>query len=160
LPRWMKRSVAERLARGSDALTLFVPEKSSGFVSTKDGSMKLNRILVPIDHEPSPRAAIEYARRATALAAGGAEVIVLHVGRGDAPKVDIPDDGKWMMIHQEGNIVDVIVDRAREYRVDLIIMTTAGHEGFLDAMRGSVTEQVLRKASRPLLAVPASSFIK
>ena len=40
--------------------------------------------------------------------------------------------------------------------VDLIVMSTAGHEGFLDALRGSVTEQVLRHCPCPLLAVPTT----
>jgi nucleotide-binding universal stress UspA family protein len=33
-------------------------------------------------------------------------------------------------------------------------MPTRGREGILDALRGSVTEQVLRRAECPLLAVP------
>jgi len=33
---------------------------------------------------------------------------------------------------------------------------TEGHEGVLDAMRGSVTEQVLRRSTCPMLAVPAA----
>jgi len=36
------------------------------------------------------------------------------------------------------------------------VMSTAGHEGFLDALRGSVTEQVLRHSPCPLLAVPTT----
>jgi nucleotide-binding universal stress UspA family protein len=34
-------------------------------------------------------------------------------------------------------------------------MSTNGHNGFLDALCGSITEQVLRDAHCPLLAVPA-----
>ena len=33
-------------------------------------------------------------------------------------------------------------------------MATEGHNGILDALRGSVTERVLRRCERPLLAVP------
>jgi len=39
--------------------------------------------------------------------------------------------------------------------VDLLIMTTAGHNGILDVFQGSVTERVLRKVHCPVLAVPA-----
>ena len=38
---------------------------------------------------------------------------------------------------------------------NLIMMATAGHQGFLDALRGSTTERVLRHAPCPVLAVPA-----
>jgi nucleotide-binding universal stress UspA family protein len=34
-------------------------------------------------------------------------------------------------------------------------MPTAGREGVFDALRGSTTERVLRRAPCPLLAVPA-----
>ncbi len=44
---------------------------------------------------------------------------------------------------------------ADEREVDLIVMATAGRDGFLDALRGSVTEQVLRRAPCPVLAVSA-----
>lgn len=32
-------------------------------------------------------------------------------------------------------------------------MATKGHEGFLDALRGTTTERVLRQAECPVLAV-------
>jgi nucleotide-binding universal stress UspA family protein len=37
---------------------------------------------------------------------------------------------------------------------DLIVMATAGHQGALDALRGSTTERVVRQATCPVLAVP------
>jgi nucleotide-binding universal stress UspA family protein len=47
-----------------------------------------------------------------------------------------------------------ILEYAREIDADLVAMATRGHDGFLDALRGSTTEQVLRRAGRPVLAVP------
>jgi nucleotide-binding universal stress UspA family protein len=40
---------------------------------------------------------------------------------------------------------------------DLIAMATQGRDGFMDALRGSTTEQVLRATRCPVLAVPASA---
>ena len=37
-------------------------------------------------------------------------------------------------------------------------MTTDGRNGFLDALRGSHSERVLRHAPAPVLAVPVSSL--
>ena len=51
--------------------------------------------------------------------------------------------------------METIVQVAEEVAADLVVMATAGHEGFLDALRGSTTEQVLRQAKRAMLAVPA-----
>ncbi|MGB1685776.1 MAG: universal stress protein [Pseudomonadales bacterium] len=36
-------------------------------------------------------------------------------------------------------------------------MPTQGRHGFLDALRGSTTEQVMRELQCPLLAVPCST---
>ncbi|MCA9420743.1 MAG: universal stress protein [Nitrospira sp.] len=38
---------------------------------------------------------------------------------------------------------------------DLIVMAIQGHQGFLDALRSSTTERVLREAPCPILAVTA-----
>ncbi|MEP1643241.1 universal stress protein [Rhodopirellula bahusiensis] len=36
----------------------------------------------------------------------------------------------------------------------MIALSTQGHHGFLDALRGSTSDQVVQKASCPILAVP------
>jgi nucleotide-binding universal stress UspA family protein len=38
---------------------------------------------------------------------------------------------------------------------DLVVMATKGHDGFLDMLRGSKTERVLRAVRCPIMAVPA-----
>ena len=71
--------------------------------------------------------------------------------------VDFPEipDVNWIIDNRAGDVVQEILAEA-EKMVDLIIMSTAGHDGFLDALRGSVTQQVLRAAPCPLLAVPTT----
>jgi len=62
------------------------------------------------------------------------------------PLVDVgSDDGwEWKSIIRRGNAVDMILKLADEISPDLIVMATKGHQGFLDAVRGSTTDQVLR----------------
>ena len=65
--------------------------------------------------------------------------------------------------------VDVIVDvghpaqqilaRAAALGADMIVMGTHGASGFQHLMLGSVTEKVLRKASRPVLTVPPRAHV-
>jgi nucleotide-binding universal stress UspA family protein len=55
-----------------------------------------------------------------------------------------------------GPVVEAIVNAADELEADLLVMATKGHDGILDAFRGSTTEQVLRRAERALLAVPVN----
>jgi len=156
LPRWIRPSVAEEVARKSDTMTLFVPHAAKGFVSLEDGSATLERILVPIDHKPNPRPAIAYCTRAAKAVGGPVKIILAHVGDAEAPTPDLPEDSAWSWesIHRRGDIVDEIIKAAEEHDVDLIAMATEGRNGILDALRGSVTEQVLRRAPCPLLAVP------
>jgi nucleotide-binding universal stress UspA family protein len=54
-----------------------------------------------------------------------------------------------------GDVVSTILEVAAEEKANLIAMPTGGHHGFLDAMRGSITERVLRHAPCPVFAVPA-----
>lgn len=46
-----------------------------------------------------------------------------------------------------------IVERARRYRADLIVMSTHGRTGVSHFLLGSVAEQVVRKASCPVLTL-------
>ena len=48
-----------------------------------------------------------------------------------------------------------IVDKATAESVDIIVMSTHGRTGLAHMLIGSVTERVLRRASCPVLAVPA-----
>jgi nucleotide-binding universal stress UspA family protein len=61
----------------------------------------------------------------------------------------------WQQLVEPGQVVDQVLRLAAARRADLIVMSTNGHNGFLDALCGSKTEQVLRDAHCPLLAVPA-----
>ena len=51
--------------------------------------------------------------------------------------------------------MDQILEEEAHWRPDLMVLATQGHIDFLDALRGSTTERVLRGAHCPVLAVPA-----
>ena len=53
----------------------------------------------------------------------------------------------------EGSVVAEILERARSWPADLVVMGTHGRGGFERWMLGSVTEKVLRKAPCPVLTV-------
>lgn len=159
LPRWIRRSVSEPLARRSRTSTLFVPAGASGFVDRDRGQTTLRRVLLPVDLDPNPGPVLRFvARFARFLGSGPVEVTILHVGDvSTMPALQLPAEPAcaWTKTHTAGDVVKVILDTARRTGADLIAMATAGHEGILDALRGSTTEQVLRGAPCPVLAVPA-----
>lgn len=55
---------------------------------------------------------------------------------------------------REGRVVHEILERARGWPADVIVMGTHGRGGFERWVLGSVTEKVLRKAPCPVLTVP------
>ncbi|HSF58424.1 MAG TPA: universal stress protein [Candidatus Binatia bacterium] len=56
---------------------------------------------------------------------------------------------------RQGDVVDQILEEEADWRPDLMVLATQGHMDFLDALRGSTTERVLRGARCPILAIPA-----
>jgi nucleotide-binding universal stress UspA family protein len=158
LPRWIEPSIAETLVRSSRTMSLFVPHGvKRAPVSLAGGIMSVHNILVPVDHHPDPGAALEFARRtADAIGDGIVTITLLHVGDDHFPAQKLENGPKWSWRVKTcaGNPVTEIVKLANEVEAELIVMTTAGHNGVLDVLRGSTTEQVLRRSPCPLLAVP------
>ena len=163
LNRWLglRRAVAEPLARRSRAMTLFVPSHGRGFVSPDNGAVQLNKILVPVDHQPNAQAAVEEAFfLAAGLGSRDVEFKLLHVGTEKGmPTLFLPhqSDYRWKERLVNGDVVETIAREADLWNPDLIVFTTEGHRDFLDALRGSTTERVLRAAHCPVLAVPAKA---
>jgi nucleotide-binding universal stress UspA family protein len=140
LDRWLHKAVAEPLARRSGAM------------------VTLKRILIPIDHVPRSQTAL---RRAFLLARGldcaAGEFRLIHVGNpGTAPRIRLTEQAglSYEIIVRLGDVVDQILEEEAHWRPDLMVLATQGHMDFLDALRGSTTERVLRGAHCPILAVP------
>lgn len=158
IPRFLKPSFAEPVARKTRAMTLFVPNHTRGFVDGETGRVKLDRILIPFNHKPRCGPAISLARSfVRALDDDGGVFDLLHVGeRGKAPAVEIPDEMGWTCEkhYESGDVVDAILRVAEKTGAELIVMTTTGRDGILDRLRGTMTEQVVRAANCPVLAIP------
>lgn len=156
---WLRKAVAEPLARAAHAMTLFIPQDSKGFVNSDDGALRLQSILIPVANEPSPVAALSAVARITRLIGHGpGAVTTLHIGDGDAQIKTTPEPTgwSWNQRNQEGPVIESILMVAEQVKADLIAMTTQGRHGFLDLLRGSTTERVLRQANCPVLAIPAA----
>ena len=155
LPLWLKPSIAQAIASRTSAMTLFVPSGCRGVVST-DGIICLRRILLPVDHQPDAQeAVIRAVRAAEAFGDEAVEIVILHVNGEVLPQFDRPETRAcvWKELQRKGDVAAAILDAATD--ADLIVMATEGRHGVIDAMRGSVTERVVRGAPCPVLAVPA-----
>jgi hypothetical protein len=136
--------------------TLFVPPTARGFVDQATGILSLSRVLVPVDHSPPPAEAVDTLHAfVSPMKQQGTTTDLMHVG-GTIPLIRRIADGAIVPVAlRTGDVVSTILKAADEQQADLIAMPTAGHQGFLDAVRGSITERVLRHAPCPVLAVPA-----
>ena len=162
--RWLRQSVAEPVARRAAQLTLFIPSDNPGFVSARDGAVSLENILIPVAATPRPQPAVEAAvRLATRLNCPRGTFTLLHVGEAGAmPTVQYPEmpGWEWKTVTRTGDVIHAIVHTASKTAADLIVMATDGRNGFLDALRGSHSERVLRHAPAPVLAVPVGSMVE
>jgi nucleotide-binding universal stress UspA family protein len=161
--RWLHHPVAEPIARQAGQMTLFIPHGVEGFVSRHDGAVSLRNILIPVAPTPRAQPAIAAAVRLVhGLQCPAGTFTTLFVGApGDAPAVRCPavPGWQWNNIVKSGNVIDSIVHMAGDMDTDLIVMSTDGRHGFLDALRGSHSERVLRRTPCPLLAIPVEAGI-
>ena len=157
--RWTHKQVAEPIARRSGEMTLFIPHGSEGFVSLESGAVSLRSILIPVDHAPDPQIAVDGAVSfALAFECHKVTFTLLHVGEEDRfPNIVTSERETWLWrrAYKQGHVERQILQAAHECRADLIVMATRGHHGFLDALRGSTTERIVRNSKRPVLALPA-----
>jgi nucleotide-binding universal stress UspA family protein len=158
---WSERSVGKPIARAAGQMTLFIPHGVEGFVSKQDGSISLRSILIPVTNKPSPQPGIKAAARLIRnLELPAGVVTLLHVGpAAEMPCLRVPEDTTWIWnrVATAGEPADVILQTATELRAGLIVMTTDGPDGFLDGLRGTTSERVLRKARCPVANLPVGS---
>ncbi len=153
LNRLLYGSKAEEIARRTHVPAIFIGPEAHGFVNKSNGQIRLERILFPVAHSPSPIHSSRFLSDLLApIGVSSAAFHFVHVGDG-APEIMGVSGQSVEVVH--GPIEETILRIAQDCHADMIAMPTAGHHGFLDALRGSTTERVLRRAPCPVLAIPA-----
>lgn len=154
---WIGKMVGERISYGSRQTTLFLPAGRDGFV-TNHGVVTLKNILIPMVNKPTADGSVEFARKLIhSLDLPNGSVTLLHVGPAETmPVVKYPlsNGWRWNSIRLEGDRTETIVRFAKDIDANLIVMTTDGPDRFLDGLRGTTSERVLRKAHCPVAVIP------
>jgi nucleotide-binding universal stress UspA family protein len=154
LDRWLAPSVSEPIARNAKVPCLFIPSHASGFIDHDTGRATFKRVLIPVCEKPDYWSAVQNAfDLSEQLGIDDPEVTLLHVGQ-EFPEPSQQARSRFTFERVTGE------DEAREILArgedsDLVVMTTEGHTGLLDAIRGSTTEQVIREIHCPVLTIPA-----
>ena len=176
-------STAERVVRHAPCPVLTVPTSSTPGRAGKAASLKVRKILVPMDFSDLSKDALPWA---TFMAAQfKAAVILLHVvekfpidylmGRELTSHATIPlikqaeaDLGraaadlsksfgiKMSAAVREGKPHEEICEAAKARGADLIVLTTHGYTGLKHVWLGSTAERVVRHALCPVLVVRAA----
>lgn len=158
---WLGKSVSAPVTRKAGEMTLLIPGDVEGFVSGEDGSVNLKNILIPSARSPRPEPALNAAARfARKMDVAEGTFTVLHVGDSNTmPALRYPEvpGWTWKKEMRTGEVIGGIVNTAKTCDADLIVMSTDGRNGFLDAVRGSHSERLLRYSVAPLLTVPIGS---
>jgi nucleotide-binding universal stress UspA family protein len=173
-------STFDRILRGSTSLELVAATTRNvvtvpirpGIELTRQIPKKVERVLVPLDFSDASRRALPWA---CSLAAHGGQLQLVHIctpiegelptemvkrAQGDLAAID---PGAWgrsdLHVRSEvvlaNNVASEIVRLAAEWESDLICMASHGRTGLSRMLMGSTTQGVLRRADRPVVAVPA-----
>lgn len=159
LDRWLHQDIAKRVARVSHRAALFVPHRISDFVRRQNGEVGLKKIMIPVAKQTDAQSAISWAWALTRiLKCESVEATLVHVGNGnvvfDSLSFSNLEDWTWEVVVATGDPSTEILKIADRLNTDLIVMTTGGRHGFLDVLRGSTSEQIIRHAACPILSVP------
>jgi len=134
--------------------------------------VKFRRILCPIDFDRISIPAIEFARELARQ--NDAVIYLLAVVPKERTRLKIElqqvaQDSlraiarKWLepkishqIVVRTGQPAQAVVDAEAEFKADLVVMTTHGRTGRGLARLGSVTEEVVRRSTRPVLTLRPS----
>lgn len=150
--RWLSGSVSGEIAQQTRLPTLLLGPNARPFVDLDSGALNLTRILVPVDHGPSPGRAV----RILDSLIDGLRVETDFVHAGPIPPEVRGWSGTSLRVRTiNPPVIEAIVAEAQACHAQLIAMPTSGRRGFLDGLRGSTTEPVVARAHCPVLALPA-----
>jgi nucleotide-binding universal stress UspA family protein len=150
--------ITDYLAASFRQTTLYIPDDARPFVDVSTGEITLRRILLPLATEPSPEKSISMVRRLFSFFPGESPAILaVHAGDSFPPVPQTLIQGlNWeaRTIARNGeSLAHTLANLANAELADLIIMSTNGRDSFSQKIMGSITEQVVRHAPCPVLAV-------
>lgn len=150
-------SISEAVAIDASMPTLVLHLGTRGLVSD-EGELDLNRILLPVGDGEEARDAIRgLTETLDRLKVTDVDIFLLRVGDDEIiDHLTIPErDGwQWHREKRQGYVSNVIGEVCEQKDIDLIVMSTRGKDGLIDAFSGTHTQKVIRRVPRPLLVIP------
>ncbi|MEQ1697473.1 MAG: universal stress protein [Hyphomicrobiaceae bacterium] len=145
-------SIADGIAQQTQTASLLVGPAARSFVDDETGALRLRSVVVPIAATPSPVMALHTLGRL--FGAMPIQAHYIHVGE-RAMALHDGANRPLAVATVSGPVAETILRVASDKHADMLVMPTVGRHGFVDALRGSTTEQLVAAAQCPVLAVPA-----
>jgi len=159
--RFTTENVAEPLVRAGRVPSLVLPHGAPPLVDEATGLIRLRRVLMPVAVRPSAARARALVDGLAALSDGTTLVREVSIGEAEPPPFRAGPPPRGMSVDKErishaASVVDTVLAQVDELKPDLVVLTSRGHDGPLDALFGSTAEQVLRRSGVAVLVVPAA----
>jgi nucleotide-binding universal stress UspA family protein len=167
------RSRFGRLLLGSTAENVIRHSPVPVLVTRRRPLRRLRRVLVPVSFDDGSRAALAFVasgwprgveleafHAALPIAAAGAWMPVLPPSLAEATRdlrAFLAAAGAKRArprVEAVGDVASAILDRAKAWKADLILLSTHGRGGFSHLLLGSVAEKIARYAEVPVLVLP------
>lgn len=159
LSRMRHKAVATSSMRALGRPALFFPETARGVID-EAGKVRLERVLIAVDHDPGPAPAMRAVARLIATVGAPAGICrEVHVGK-TLPLTGRPKTPGWTWERKllpPGNVDAMVTKEAVDWNADLIAMVSRGPDQLTDLIKGSMLEQILNGSPCPVLAFPAPS---
>lgn len=152
----------QQVMQATGTQILYIPDRVRGFVSDRDGTVNLNKILVPVVQDPHPESALcEAVALASTMGRRGVTISLVHVGDQDGfPAVRFPANSlcSWNTILRQGDAADEINALAYILPADLMVITTRKQTNLNSTDQDGVTARMLLKAPCPVLIISSPSL--
>ena len=149
------QDLADYLVQYFRQTALYIPSEVKSFIDETTGKVTLNNIIMPVTEDPSPEPSFQMLQRIVRIFPDQSpQVHGVHVGE-IFPYISAASlEGiAWKEVLMQEGVSQSVISIACKEEADLIIMSTNGRDTFSQRIVGSITDQVLRNAPCPVLAV-------
>ncbi|MDR0306663.1 MAG: universal stress protein [Chitinispirillales bacterium] len=147
------RNLSEKVAASFTETILYIPPDGKTIINEHTGQLTLRTILLPVKDKNSCAAALEHLKRLLSLFSPVKPAVIgLHAGvRFPAVGKPYSNTCQWLQTVRDETLEDAILNSAKIYNPDLIIMPSRKKTKLTRFTKGTLIERVARQAKCPVL---------
>lgn len=162
LDAWLRPSVAQGLLANIHQPLMLVRQGIDGFANAQSGPTAPLTVLVPVDRQPDPQVAVDFAMILPDLWHLPVDTVhALHAGDTPlTPPIQFRDmeDVRTETLTVCGDPETVILDHCRKTAPDLAVLTRSGPTGISETFLGSTSNRLIPQLPCPVVVIPEPSY--